>query len=259
MLLNTLHPTQHSDRILNRTGIGMSPVQGPEMLTGTTDPRLSTPSSAGDEHELERVRSDYASQAEPLGSMPPPSSLKGIAKTALALLRGKQPTVLLDKLGERLAFERTGSRLYEALLAKHDAFGSWDGGPTRAELSSLHDDELRHFQLLTAVVESLGADPTVMTPSADLAAVESCGLLQVLTDSRTNLVQGLHAILVAELADRDGWQALSELTRALGMDELAKQFQSALLDEDRHLATVRSWVLQTTEQLAQGDLQSAAR
>lgn len=257
MLLNTSKATHDSDRILNRTGIGMSPVQGPEMLNGTADPRLSAPSSAGDEHELERVRSDYASQAEPLGSMPPPSSLKGIAKTALALLKGKQPTVLLDKLGERLAFERTGSRLYEALLAKHDAFGSWEGGPTRAALAAIHDDELRHFQLLTAVVESLGADPTVMTPSADLAAVESCGLLQVLTDSRTNLMQGLHAILVAELADRDGWQALCELARVLGMDELARQFQSALMDEERHLAAVRSWVLQTTERLAQGELRSA--
>lgn len=123
MLPSTPNATHHNDRVLNRTGIGMAPVQGPEMLKGAADPQLSTPSSAGDERALEQVRSAYASQAEPLGSMPPPSSLKGIAKTALALLKGEQPTVLLDKLGERLAFERTGSRLYEALLAKHDA--SW--------------------------------------------------------------------------------------------------------------------------------------
>lgn len=256
------HPTpnspRESDRVLNRTGIGMSPVQGNEMLKGIADPLLSTPSSSGDEHQLEQVRRAYASQAEPLGSMPPPSSLKGIAKTALALLKGRQPTVLLDKLGERLAFERTGSRLYEALLAKHDALGSWEGGPSRAALASIHDDELRHFHLLTAVIESLGADPTVMTPSADLVAVEVTGLLQVLTDPRTNLLQALHAILVAELADRDGWQALVDLTRVLGMDELGRQFQAALVDEEGHLTKVRSWVTLTTEQLAQGDLRSVS-
>lgn len=258
MTLTTPNVAHQSDRILNRTGIGMSPVQGKEMLKGVADPLLSAPSSSGDEHQLERVRRSYASLAEPLGGMPPPSSLKGIAKATLELLKGKHPTVLLDKLGERLAFERTGSRLYEALLAKHDAFGSWEGGPSRAALASIHDDELRHFHLLTAVVESLGADPTVMTPSADLVAVEATGLLQVLTDPRTNLLQGLHAILIAELADRDGWQALVELTRVLKMEELASQFQAALVDEETHLTKVRSWVTLTTEQLAQGDLRSVS-
>ena len=38
-------------------------------------------------------------------------------KTALNKLVGVSPEVLIDKLGERLAFERTGTRLYDALRA----------------------------------------------------------------------------------------------------------------------------------------------
>ena len=38
----------------------------------------------------------------------------------------------MDKIGERLAFERTGTRLYEALVSKHEAFGSFPGGPSGA-------------------------------------------------------------------------------------------------------------------------------
>ena len=64
--------------------------------------------------------------------MPPPTSLKGVAKTAVDMLKGSKPTVFIDKLGERAAFERTGTRLYQGALAKFDVLGSWDGGPTRA-------------------------------------------------------------------------------------------------------------------------------
>jgi hypothetical protein len=34
------------------------------------------------------------------------------------MLGGKEPIVFLDKLGERAAFERSGTRLYETLIAK---------------------------------------------------------------------------------------------------------------------------------------------
>ena len=47
-------------------------------------------------------------------------------KTALNKLTGVSPEMLIDKLGERLAFERTGVRLYEALLAKASVVGVVD-------------------------------------------------------------------------------------------------------------------------------------
>lgn len=39
-------------------------------------------------------------------------------KTTTAKMTGTRPEVLVDKLGERLAFKRTSTRLYEAMLMK---------------------------------------------------------------------------------------------------------------------------------------------
>ena len=63
--------------------------------------------------------------------MPVPGNLKGAAKAAVKALKGEKAAVFLDKLGERLAFERTGVRLYEAVLAKVPAARS-SKGPSRS-------------------------------------------------------------------------------------------------------------------------------
>jgi hypothetical protein len=49
---------------------------------------------------------------------------------------------------------------------------------------------------------------------------------------------------VAELADNDGWQLLIKLARQMGQDDMADRFQTALEEEDRHLASVRTWMEQ---------------
>src|SRR4051812_40402960 len=115
----------------NRTGIATSPSAAADLLEIT---RQTPPSRPGDEAGMAALRVAYARAGEPPGSMPPPVTIKGMAKSALKLLQGKNAALLLDKLGERLAFERTGARLYEALLSKLEAYGSWPGGPSRAEI-----------------------------------------------------------------------------------------------------------------------------
>jgi ferritin-like metal-binding protein YciE len=47
---------------------------------------------------------------------------------------------------------------------------------------------------------------------------------------------------VAELADNDGWRLLIKLAREMGQDEMAGRFQAALEEEDRHLASLRTWM-----------------
>jgi hypothetical protein len=94
----------------------------------------------------------------------------------------------------------------------------------------------------TAAIQKLGGDPTVMTPSADVTAVMSMGLVQTLADPRVTLTQALKAILVAELADNDGWTALVDLVEQMGHDDLAQRFQEALAEEEEHLAQVRAWL-----------------
>ncbi len=242
------HSTQMGS---NRTGIGMAPRQGPEMIEGA-EQRGGTP--AGDGHGIQHIHRAYIEDSEPLGTVPPPSSLKGAASTGMQALKGNKPAVFLNKLGERLAFERTGTRLYEALLDKLDADGSWNGGPTREELQRFHDEELKHFHLVKDTLESLGADPTVMTPAADVAGVASEGVLKVVTDPRTSLAESLEGILTAELVDHDGWEMLIRLTESMGQDEIAQKFKGALEEENVHLAAVRHWLTSHSDAEAKREL-----
>ena len=101
-------------------------------------------------------------------------------KTAAQALKGERASVFLDKLGERLAFERAGTRLYELTLNKFDAYPTWEGGPSREELLDIQRDELAHFGMLQQCMRTLGADSTAMTPSADVAVNLSKGIPAVL-------------------------------------------------------------------------------
>jgi rubrerythrin len=223
---------------MNRTGAGMSPIHSKEMIQGAD----LGPVAPGSPEDAARVRRMYIADAPPVGSVPLPSTVRGAVETAVELVRGKEPAVFIDKLGERLAFERTGTRLYEALLNKFEAEGSWEGGPTRAELEQFHDQELAHFELIHGAMEEIGADPTAETPSADVAGVESMGLCQVIADPRTTLAHSVHAIFTAELTDYEAWAMLVDLARALGKEEMAARFERAQAEELYHVTRVRGWV-----------------
>ncbi|WP_437568013.1 ferritin-like domain-containing protein [Sorangium sp. So ce542] len=223
----------------NTTGIATSPIDSKELIDFA---QAIPPSSSGSEADAAAVRSEYARASGTVGSVPPPVSLKGMVKAAGELLQGRPPALLIDKLGERLQFERSGTRLYEALIAKYDAEGGFEGGPTRADLEAIRDDELRHFALLKRAIERLGADPTAMTPSADMIGLASAGVLAVAVEPRIDFGQSLQALLVAELTDNDSWRMLIELATAYGQDDMVAEFRVAEQHEARHLELVRGWL-----------------
>jgi hypothetical protein len=223
----------------NRTGIATSPVDSPDVIAAAAKAR---PPNPGDDSAIAAERIHYAKQADPIATMPPPASLKGVVKTAAqAVLKGEKATVFLDKLGERLAFERTGARLYDLALSKSEVYPTWEGGPRPADLLEIRDDELEHFGLLQQCIVKLGADPTAMTPSADLAANLSKGVPLVLADPRTDLRQCIEGLLVAELTDNACWETLIALARDAGQGDMATQFERALESEQEHLARVKRW------------------
>lgn len=224
---------------MNRTGTARVADRTQEMLAGLSELQ---PATTGGISELARARQKAAEQVEPLGHIPPPAGLASKAKTAVEKAVGREVDVLVDKLGARLAFERTGTRLYEALITKLDMLGSFDGGPTRENLETILNEEYRHFRMLKTEMEQLGADPTAMTPSADLEGVASQGIVALISDPRTTLLQGLEAILIAELADGDGWRALVELSEQASKPDLSRKCTTAEADELRHIASVRRWV-----------------
>lgn len=236
-----------TDMGMNRTGLATSPIDKREMLENE---QVGTPIGASP-GGIATERIEYVSDAPPVGTVPPPVTLKGAAKAVAKALAGEKATVLIDRLGARIAFERAGARLYEAVLAKRRAGGDGMADPAVIDLERIHREEIAHVHLLREAIESLGADPTALTPGADVTAVSSMGLMQVVTDPRTTVGQSLEAMLVAELADNDGWMLLIDLTRAMGQDEMARRFETALVEEEEHLRLVRAWVAGMTRRDAQ--------
>ncbi|HUP29289.1 MAG TPA: ferritin-like domain-containing protein [Usitatibacter sp.] len=223
---------------MNRTGLQVSPVHMKKMVEVT---ELTQPSSDGDEAVANAMRATYIAEADPVGTMPPPATVKGAIKSGIKMMAGKRPQVFLDKLGERLAFERTGTRLYAALIAKCEAPHEGAAAVSLEQLRRFQQEEAEHFALVKESIEQLGGDPTTQTPCADVAGVESMGLMQVVTDPKTTINQSLHAILVAELADNAAWDELIVLARAMGHDEMAVRFEAASAHEMEHLETIRQW------------------
>jgi ferritin-like protein len=227
----------------NRTGVTASPGLAKAMQE---DEGLAVPMPPGTGEEIAIVRQHYANAGEAIGSISLPSSPKGAARAALAALKGDHLMILIDKLGERLAFERSSVRLYQALISKYDAYGSWEGGPTKSDLELIAHDELAHFHAVREAIEELGGDPTIVTPSADVTDIASFGLRQLVADPRTDLRQSITAAFTAELVDNEAWITLIGLVQPVD-PKTAERFQCALDDEMRHLAAVREWVLASVE------------
>jgi hypothetical protein len=239
----------------NKSGIGRAPELARAMVEATKE---FPPSSGGDGSAVAANRIAYAKKAPPFATMPPPSGVRQLAKTALSVVTGRAPALLLDKLGERLAFERAGTRLYEALISKHDAGRTFRGGPRRDDLLHIRDEEHQHAILVEGAIQELGGDPTVVTPSANLQLTASKGLGAILSDPRTDLLQGLEALLTAELVDNDCWPALIELIEQEGHSDLAERLGCAVESEREHLEKVRTWIANGTSRSSERALRLGA-
>jgi hypothetical protein len=223
---------------MNRTGLGTAPLQAKQMEENTFATAHDVDVVPGIRQSASEIRMEYAEQSEPVGTIPPPTSLKGAAKTAVAAVTGTNAAAFIDALGERLAFERTGTRLWETLLTKMQANGV-DQPLTVEEAVRFCDEERGHAEMLRSAIETLGADPTVQTPGADVVGVASLGLLQVVSDPRMSLQQTLQAVLIAELTDTESWDLLRRMAAGLGYDDLVPRFEEAARAEAEHLAAVR--------------------
>jgi rubrerythrin len=225
----------------NRTGMQLSP--GDVRLLVELDDEVEP---IEDGAAVAILRESYIADADALGSIPAP----GASRAGRRRAAGEREQVLIDRLGERMAFERTGVRLYQALQAKCDATLALDDPgipvPPRTQVQRIAAEEAQHYQMVAAAIASLGGDPTAQTPAANLAGIETAGLLQVLSDPRTTLTQSLHAILSAELIDNAGWELLMTLAEACAQGELVRSVETALLQEAEHLRLVQEWHVQAT-------------
>lgn len=225
---------------MNRTGMQMAPKQGAAQV----EYAQSQPPhpDQGSEQDIALLRGSYVEEADRVGSVPVPATGKGLMETAVGKVKGHNPEVLFDKLGERAAYERAGVRLYQAMISKVQVCTHPDKDDLLADLNHIMEEEFQHFRMLSQVIEQLGGDPTAQTPCADISAVAALGMVQVLTDPRTTLAQCLQALLSAEMTDNAGWELLIELATQAGHEDLVPSFQKALASEQEHETMVKQWL-----------------
>lgn len=245
--------TTEAELFVNLTGVMANPDLAAELIQGA---KKTIPSSESDGKKVEANRAGYLKEGLPIGSLPVIAVNGQLGEEELAADADRM-SVLLDKLGERLAFERQGTRLYEAFIQKlEQAPLEHSVGPTSEDLRHICEEELEHFKMLQKAITGIGGDATVETPSADVVGVLSHGIMQIVSDPRTTIPQTLQAILSAELADNDGWQMLGELAGQLGFSELVTKCEKAFEEEQEHLENVRGWLSEMTLSEAAGEEQA---
>lgn len=219
-----IKPTQLGD---NRTGIATSPEEAKRTRDGA---RQGVKDASPDARRLFEARLRFSKQAPPVGTLP-------------QLANGREvPTIFIDQLGGRLAFERTGARLYELLMVKLKAGHPHEGGPTLDELEHIREEELEHLGVTMRALEELGADPTAITPMGNISTVNGSGILKNLADPRVTLTEALDSVLIAELTDNETWAMLMTLALKLGRGDLAREFHHVLEQEQDHLEKIRTWL-----------------
>jgi len=145
---------------------------------------------------------------------------------------------VIDLLSERLAFERSSVRLYDAVIEKLEASNDERALAIVDELRVQRDQEQEHQEWLAEEIRALGGDPRVTTELAELVLRETKGIEDVILDGDDQLPHLLHGLLAAELTDNAGWDLLLALADEAGDREAKRQFRKRLREEQEHLSFV---------------------
>lgn len=227
----------------NRTGMDMSPIDGKAMVEGA---QKLTGTAPPPRERMVDFRTSAIEESGSIGSVPVPGTFKGALSAGKEKLKGHNPELLINKLGQRLAFERAGTRLYDALIMKCNA--AMDSATAQIvsvdKLRHFRDEEHEHALLVGTVISELGADPTAMTPDANVSALASIGLPKVISEPRTSVLQCLETMQIAELTDNAAWADLRELCLDMGLDEIADKFSKPISQEQVHQEVLTDWIRQ---------------
>ena len=154
-------------------------------------------------------------------------------------LIAKHPERVVDYLAERLAFERSGVRLYDALLERVQEAREPEVRALAPLLARQRDEEREHVGWLQEQLEALGAGSHPESARAQLSREETRGLAHVILEARAPLPHLLHALLSAELVDHAGWDLLVALADEAHDAEALRALTRRRDEESRHLALCR--------------------
>jgi bacterioferritin (cytochrome b1) len=149
------------------------------------------------------------------------------------------PARVGDLLCERLAFERSGIRLYDRIIAAMQASSDPELHSLQSTMEEHRAEEKEHEEWLEAQVRALGGDAGAACDGARLAAREAAGLEEIAANDANDLPHLIHALLAAESVDNSGWELLVELAEDVNDREARREFTRRLHHEREHLAFVR--------------------
>lgn len=135
---STLNPSLIQTQLAFAESVAATPVQGSE--------------------NIKTVRMQYIAHADVVGSPAPLLNQDSALGKALSE-RGLEAQIFADKLGQRLAFERSGVRLYEALMDKVLATEFAGKPELTADIGHICQEETEHFLMLKNIMEYLAPIP----------------------------------------------------------------------------------------------------
>jgi len=147
---------------------------------------------------------------------------------------------LIDRLAERLVFERLAVELYEAAILRINASADVLVRRAAPTLARIRFEEHEHASWLERALAGAGASPSVETPRSALARIETEGIARVVRDARAPLGHVVQALLAAELVDHAGWHALLDLADEAEDDDAHEQLRRRLDEESTHLHAIRT-------------------
>ena len=168
------------------------------------------------------------------------------------LVQFNKPKVI-DLLTARLAFERTGVKLYDAIIAKIEASGDENVERMLDRMHEHRDQEKEHEEWLEKQIRALGGDIHGKSEMSELEGRESQGIEDVILDGDNDIAHLFHALLTAELADNAGWELLVTLAEEAGDRTAERAFRRRLHDEEEHLSFVRKAVARFARKLVLGE------
>src|SRR5690349_20686069 len=94
-------------------------------------------------------------------------------------LAAKNPAKVIDLLNERLAFERAGVKLYDAIVERLRQTPDPILKPLLGQMQEHRDEEKEHEEWLEAQIRELGGDVHAPTEKSLLVQTESEGIERV--------------------------------------------------------------------------------
>jgi len=156
-------------------------------------------------------------------------------------LAQKNKEKVIDVLAERLQFERSGVKLYDAVLQKMQQSKEPAISKMLEQMQEHRDQEKEHEEWLEECIRQLGGDDEQLTDKAQLVQQESKGIEEVILRD-PEISHLFHALLAAELVDNAGWDLLVQLAEEAEDQKAKREFMKRLHEEEEHLILMREAV-----------------